>query len=50
MAKDSNLEIITTEKDYFRMDNLYRNEIDYLSIKVEITDENNFLNEINKYL
>ncbi|MDC0344088.1 tetraacyldisaccharide 4'-kinase [Pelagibacteraceae bacterium] len=50
MAKDSNLEIITTEKDYFRMDNLYRNEINYLSIEVKISDENNFLNEINKYL
>jgi len=50
LAKGNNLEIITTEKDYFRFRNLDYNGIKHLIIKVQFSQEEKFIEEINKHL
>ncbi len=49
-AKKNSLEIITTEKDYFRLKNFNFKEIDYLSVKLEIFNENLLIQELKKYI
>jgi len=50
VAKKNSLEIITTEKDYFRLKNFNFKEIDYLSVKLEIFNENLLIQELKKYI
>ena len=42
-AKDNNLEIITTEKDYFRIKEELRSGINFIEIDLEISNENELL-------
>ena len=42
--------LITTEKDYFRIDEKYKMNIKYLKIKVEIEKEKEFIEEIKKII
>ena len=42
--------LITTEKDYFRIDEKYKINIKYLKIKVEIEKEKEFIEEIKKII
>ena len=42
-AKESNAKIITTEKDYYKLDRKYLNEIMFLKLDLKIYDQNNFL-------
>jgi len=42
--------LLTTEKDYFRISENYRKNINYLKIKVEIENKNKFINEIKKII
>jgi len=42
--------LLTTEKDYFRIDKDYRASIDCLKIKVKIEKENEFIEEIKKVI
>ena len=46
----NNLRPVTTEKDFFRIKHFKLPKIEYLSVKLEILDKNNFEKEINKYL
>ena len=46
LAKDSNAEIITTEKDYLRISEEERSDINFLEIKLEIENENELINFI----
>ena len=46
--KEFNCKIITTEKDYLRLDNNKYNEIKYIKSKLKILNENKFLKEISK--
>ena len=46
IAKKSNCKIITTEKDYLRIDNTNYNEINYLKSKLKILEEDKILNFI----
>ena len=48
MAKEKNLEIITTEKDYLRIKESKRSSINYLTLKLELINENEFIEEIKK--
>ena len=48
MAKENNCEIITTEKDYFRIKDYNLNEIKYLKIDLEIIEKEKFLKNIFK--
>ena len=41
-AKNEGLTIITTEKDFFRLNKLERKNIKFLKIKLEVNDLNNF--------
>ena len=45
-ARKSNCKIITTEKDYLRIDNTNYNEINYLKSKLKILEEDKILNFI----
>ena len=47
---NNKLKIITTEKDYFRIKHYKVSQIQYLSIKLEITNKNKFKKEIEKCL
>ena len=45
-AKKFNAHIITTEKDYLRLENLNRNEIFYVKSSLDISDEKNLTNKL----
>ena len=47
-AKKFNAHIITTEKDYLRLENLDRNEIFYVKSSLDISDEKNLTNKLIK--
>tara|TARA_B100000029_G_C17418673_1_gene903464 strand:+ start:59 stop:991 length:933 start_codon:yes stop_codon:yes gene_type:complete len=49
-ANENNAILLTTEKDYFRIDENYRKKINYLKIKVEIKNKINFIEEIKKVI
>lgn len=50
-ANNNNLKIITTEKDYLRLDNNFRNKIEYIKLDLQIKNFNHFItnliNEVN---
>ena len=48
IAKKNNLELITTEKDFHRLKILGYHDINYLSLKLEIENENSFIEELKK--
>ena len=47
-AKENNAILLTTEKDYLRINEEYRKNINCLKIKVEIENENEFIEQIKK--
>ena len=47
-AKKYNARIITTEKDYLRLENFNRNEILYIKSSLNISDEKNLTNTLGK--
>ena len=47
-AKKYNAHIITTEKDFLRLENFNRNEILYIKSSLNISDEKSLTNKINK--
>jgi len=49
-AKKKNTVLLTTEKDYFRINKNYREKISYLKIIVDIKNKDKFINEIKKVL
>ena len=49
-AKDSNLKIVTTEKDYCRIKNLNLELNNYIPIKLEISEYKSFSNDIINYI
>ena len=49
-AKNKNLEIITTEKDYYKIEDYGIKEIQFLKVDLEIDDKEKLLREIQKYL
>ena len=49
-AKNRNLEVITTEKDYYKIEDYGIKEIQYLKVDLEINDKEKLLKEIQKYL
>mgnify|MGYP001229919280 CR=1 FL=1 len=49
-AQKNNLTIITTEKDYLRLNNSDREKITFIKIKLKILHEKKFIECINKYL
>jgi tetraacyldisaccharide 4'-kinase len=47
-AKKNNAHIITTEKDYLRLENFNRNEIRYIKSSLNISEEKNLTIKLNK--
>ena len=47
-AKKYNARIITTEKDYLRLENFNRNEILYIKSSLNISDEKSLTNILSK--
>ena len=49
-AKENNTIFITTEKDYFRIDESYKRNINYLKIAVDIKNRSQLIEEIKKII
>ena len=49
-AKSSGSMLLTTEKDFFRIDVSYRKKIEHLKIKIEIENKKLFIEEIKKVI
>ena len=49
-AKENNATLLTTEKDYLRIEEKYRGNINFLKIKIEIENKNEFIEEIKKII
>jgi len=49
-AKENNTILITTEKDYFRIDENYKRNINYLKIAVDIKNRSQLIEEIKKII
>ena len=50
ISKENNLKLLTTEKDFFRIKHFNITDIDYLTIKLEIINEELFEKELKKHL
>ncbi len=50
LAKREKLNIVTTEKDFFRLKNIGYNNFQYIKVKLKIFNEKKFKLEVNKYL
>jgi len=49
-AKENSANLLTTEKDYFRIGENYKQNIKYLKIEIEIENQNQFIDEIKKII
>jgi tetraacyldisaccharide 4'-kinase len=49
-AKKNNAILLTTEKDYFRINEIYKKNIKYLKIEVKIENQNQLIEEIKKII
>ena len=49
-AKEKSVILLTTEKDYLRINNKYRENISYLKIRIDIENKNEFSEQIKKFI
>ena len=49
-ANESNATLLTTDKDYSRISENYKENIECLKIKVEIENKNEFIEELKKVI
>ena len=49
-TRENNVILLTTEKDYFRISQNYKKNINYLKIAVDIQNKNQFIEEIKKII
>jgi len=49
-AKENNTILVTTEKDYWRISEIYRENMKYLKIFIEFKNRDQFVNEIKKII
>ena len=50
IKKDRSMTIVTTEKDYYRISDQHKQNLDYIKVSLEIENENNFKDLIKKHL
>ena len=50
ISKENNLKLLTTEKDFFRIKHFNTTDIDYLTIKLKIINEELFEKELKRHL
>ena len=49
-SKSKNAKLITTEKDYYRLNNKYKSHINFLQTILKIENKNNFEKAIKKQI
>ena len=49
-AKENNNILLTTEKDYFRINENYKKNINFLKIEIEIENRNQFIDQVKKII
>ena len=49
-AKENNNILLTTEKDYFRINENYKKDINFLKIEIEMENHNQFIDQIKKII
>ena len=49
-SKEKDAILLTTEKDYLRIDENYKKNIKFLKVKTQLADQNKFINEIKKII
>ena len=49
-ANENNATLLTTEKDYFRIDEKSKKNINYLKIKLELENKKQFIEEVKKFI
>jgi len=49
-TKENNTILLTTEKDYLRINDDYKKQINFLKIKIEIQNQDSFIKEIKKII
>tara|TARA_B100000963_G_C22569722_1_gene645496 strand:+ start:530 stop:1462 length:933 start_codon:yes stop_codon:yes gene_type:complete len=49
-SKNNNYELITTEKDYYKIKKLGFDKVKYLKVKLQVEEREKFFNEIKKYI
>ena len=47
-AKKNNLQIITTEKDFYKLNSLNSERIEYLNVSLVMNEKQKFLEEVSK--
>ena len=50
IASKNNLKIITTEKDFFKIEDFKLNEFKYLKVSLQLFEKEKLLNKIKNYL
>jgi len=49
-STQNDLKLVTTEKDFFRIKHLHLSQIEYLNVRLEISNKDTLEKEINKYI
>ena len=49
-STQNDLKLVTTEKDFFRIKHLHLSQIEYLNVRLEISNKDTLKKEINKYI
>ena len=49
-SNENNSILITTEKDYFRIEESYKKNIHYIKISIDLKNRNQFIEEIKKII
>ena len=49
-AKENNNILLTTEKDYFRINENYKKDINFLKIEIEMENRNQFIDQVKKII
>ena len=49
-ARENNASLLTTEKDYLRINENFKKKISYIKIKVEIENKNQLIEEIKRII
>ena len=50
IAKEYNAKLLTTEKDHHRLLEKYKEKVNYIKIKVNIENQDSFINYLKKVL
>ena len=49
-SRDMDATLLTTEKDYCRIKNIYKKDVNFLKINFKMVNENKFVEDIKKEL